>query len=241
MVTTVSSEPPNRMPEVGAPASVLHTHPHHCEADDAGTFVLASRHARQAWTAALSLLTLYAAFGLTRFGASLDQSMRATLDDTSTGLLWLAHLLVGVITPFTVTMSTVVVAMVAWRYAGRRPAVETVLSISVALGLAESLKALLPTVSHRPGEHLVIGGSFPSGHVAVTTALVLAVLSVSTPRFARVLRVPAVVLPAATAVSTIAVGWHRPSDAVGGVLVAVAAHHGVRALTRRRTRVPSSC
>lgn len=191
-------------------------------------------HIRRAWASASLLLALYAAFGLTHTGSSLDQSVRTARDDTATGLLWLAHHLLAAVNPVTVTMSTVVVIGLAWRRRGTRAGAETALGIVFALGLAESMKLWLPMLSHRPGAHLVLGGSFPSGHVAVTTALVLGFLNVLPPRRLRWFAIPAVALTAGTALSTIAVGWHRPSDAIGGLLVAVVTHHGVRAVARSR-------
>lgn len=200
---------------------------------DAARHHPASRHATRAARAALALLTLYVAFGLTPVGSALDQSMRAARDDSGTALVWLSHHLLDAINAPTVTMATLGLSVVAWRRAGRASGALTVLGIGSALGLSEAMKTLLPTLSHRPGGPLVVGGSFPSGHVAVTTALVLAALTVAGPRLMKVLWLPAVVLPAVTAVATIAVGWHRPSDAIGGVLAAVVAHHGVRALAPR--------
>ncbi|MEO5744186.1 MAG: phosphatase PAP2 family protein [Terracoccus sp.] len=190
-------------------------------------------HATRTVWAALALLTLYVAFGLTPVGSSLDQSMRAARDDSGTALVWLSQHLLDAVNALTVTTTTLALTVVAWRRAGRASGVLTVLGIAAALGLAEAMKTVLPTVSHGPGDLLVVGGSFPSGHVAVTTAVVLAALSVAGPRLMKVLWLPAVVLPGVTAVATIAVGWHRPSDAIGGVLAAVVAHHGVRALAPR--------
>lgn len=179
-------------------------------------------------------MVLYAVFGLTHTGSSLDQSVRTARDDTATGLLWLAHHLLAAVNPVTVAMATVVVTGLGWRRRGPRAGAETALGIVFALGLAESMKLWLPMFSHRAGAPLVLGGSFPSGHVAVTTALVLGLLSVLPPRRLRWSAVPAVALTAGTALSTIAVGWHRPSDAIGGLLVAVVTHHGVRAVARSR-------
>ncbi len=205
---------------------------------DAGTPHAAPPHATRAIWAALVLLTLYVAFGLTPVGSSLDQGLRAARDDSGTALVWLSQHLLDAVNALTVTTTTLVLTAVAWRRAGRASGGLTVLGIGSALGLAEAMKTLLPTWSHRPGDPWVVGGSFPSGHVAVTTALVLAALSVAGPRLMKVLWLPAVVLPGVTAVATIAVGWHRPSDAIGGVLAAVVAHHGVRALASRLARTP---
>lgn len=209
----------------------------HCAGTvDAGTANEASWHATRASWAVLALLTLYVGFSLTPVGSSLDQSMRAARDDSGTALVWLSNHLLDAIDALTVATATLGLTAVAWRRAGRVAGVETALGIGSALGLAEAMKTLLPTLSHGPDGHLVMGGSFPSGHVAVTTALVLATLAVAGPRLMKVLWLPALVLPGLTAVATIAVGWHRPSDAMGGVLAAVAAHHGVRAFSSRLQR-----
>ena len=92
-----------------------------------------------------------------------------------------------------------------------------------AIVAAEVLKRVLP----RP-EISVLESStkfdgfntFPSGHATISTAFVLASLVISSPRWR-----PAVALGGALWVSlvcssTLAAGWHRPSDAVGGVALA---------------------
>jgi membrane-associated phospholipid phosphatase len=65
--------------------------------------------------------------------------------------------------------------------------------------------------------------SFPSGHVALAAATVVAVILV----LPGVVRVPASLLGAAlvavVAVATIAAGWHRFSDGLAGALMAIAA------------------
>lgn len=225
----MKSEPADRLPTPAeaAPTTLVRSR-------RPGLFPPGAGHVRRAWASASLLMVLYAVFGLTHTGSSLDQSVRTARDDTATGLLWLAHHLLAAINPFTVAMATVVVTGLAWRRRGVRAGAETALGVVFALGLAESMKLWLPMLSHRPGAHLVLGGSFPSGHVAVTTALVLAFLSVLPPRRLRRFAVPAVVMTAGTALSTIAMGWHRPSDAIGGLLVAVATHHGVRAVACSR-------
>jgi membrane-associated phospholipid phosphatase len=65
--------------------------------------------------------------------------------------------------------------------------------------------------------------SFPSGHVALAAATVVAVILV----LPGVVRVPASLLGAAlvavVALATIAAGWHRFSDGLAGALMAIAA------------------
>lgn len=239
-VSTVKFPPSQLRPTPAGPLSTEHV-THIC-GSAAGAPDRESHHARRAGWAALVLLTLYVGFKLTPVGSSLDQSMRAARDDSGAVLLSLSRHLLGALSPVTVTAATMALTVLAWRRAGRVAGAEIVFGISLSLALAEAMKTVLPTLSHRPGGHLVLGGSFPSGHVAVTTGVVLALLSVTGPRLMRLLWLPGIVLPAAVAVATIVVGWHRPSDAVGGVLAAVVAHHGVRAVTahRRRTSNPGT-
>ncbi|MET8231809.1 phosphatase PAP2 family protein [Micromonospora sp. NPDC005298] len=64
--------------------------------------------------------------------------------------------------------------------------------------------------------------SFPSGHVAVATALLLAFMLVLPARARRWLALPGVAGVTVIAGATMVAGWHRFSDALGGVLLAVA-------------------
>ena len=205
----------------------------------------ASEHAARTRTAALALVVVYVIARLVPLGSQLDESMRGVHDGSGVAEQGARDLL-HTLTPASVVTVALVLCVVAWRRSGLRAGLETALAIGLAPGLAEAMKTVLPAISHRMGGHLVIGSSFPSGHVAAVTALCLAWLAVSSSpssslssspassswRWVR--RVPAVLLPVAVGVSTVLVGWHRPGDVVGGVLVALVAHHGVRALTRRQ-------
>ncbi|MEO6090742.1 MAG: phosphatase PAP2 family protein [Umezawaea sp.] len=77
--------------------------------------------------------------------------------------------------------------------------------------------------------------SFPSGHVAVATALVLAFLLVLPPVARWIVLVPGVVLVMAIAAATMITGWHRLSDLVGGALVAGVLYCLAAALDRAPT------
>ncbi|WP_410813699.1 phosphatase PAP2 family protein [Micromonospora sp. 067-2] len=72
-----------------------------------------------------------------------------------------------------------------------------------------------------PIESSTTHNSFPSGHVAVATALLLAFMLVL-PRWGRRwLAVPGGMAVSVIAAATMIAGWHRFSDALGGVLVGV--------------------
>lgn len=179
---------------------------------------------------------VYVVLRLIPVGSAFDQSLRG--DPAGTGFWFTAATdLLAYLTPLAVGAVTVAVALVVWRHRGRWAAAQTVVVTVLAPAVAEVLKAVLPTWSHDQADQLVWGGSFPSGHVAVTTALVLGAWSLSSaasPGRARMLRTSALVLPAVVAVATVVAGWHEPADTVGGALLALAVHHAVSAVRIRR-------
>lgn len=79
--------------------------------------------------------------------------------------------------------------------------------------------------------------SFPSGHATAAASIAVGLVLVLPP----ILRPPAVVLGAVAValvgVSTLAAGWHRMADAVGGVFVATAWGSGLAALLAWRRGV----
>ena len=64
--------------------------------------------------------------------------------------------------------------------------------------------------------------TFPSGHVTIATAFVLALLLVSPPRLRAWIAGIGSVLVAWVGMGVVIAGWHRPSDSVGGALLAAA-------------------
>lgn len=99
-----------------------------------------------------------------------------------------------------------------------------------SVGSAELLKWLLPAVPPGTGTVALPGhGSFPSGHTATAVALALLLLAVpppgrpADPAADRLSGTgPAVAWSVAVATTTLVAQWHRPADAVGGALLAVA-------------------
>ena len=92
-----------------------------------------------------------------------------------------------------------------------------------AIAAAEVLKRVLP----RP-EISVLEAStkfegfntFPSGHATIATGFVIALLFVASPRWRPTLALAGAVWVRVVGWGTLAAGWHRPSDAVGGVALA---------------------
>jgi membrane-associated phospholipid phosphatase len=85
---------------------------------------------------------------------------------------------------------------------------------------AQVLKPLLAVQRPYPADHYMGAAAWPSGHTTAIVSLLLALVIVLPPR----LRPPAAALGGALAVaalvSIVLLGYHYPSDVLGGVLVA---------------------
>lgn len=94
--------------------------------------------------------------------------------------------------------------------------------MAVAIEGAEFLKRVLPrselAVPPGPVPFYFSGDTYPSGHTTVGTAFVLAVILVSAPRWRPWVSVVAGLVSASYATGVLLVGWHRPSDAIGGIV-----------------------
>jgi membrane-associated phospholipid phosphatase len=113
-------------------------------------------------------------------------------------------------------------AIVAFALARSRPrvAVAVVAVMSLAPYTAETLKPLL---AHR---HVTVGyvqigpASWPSGHSTAALALVLSAVLVMPPRVRPFAAALGAVFAAAVGCFLLILGWHMPSDVIGGYLVA---------------------
>jgi membrane-associated phospholipid phosphatase len=68
--------------------------------------------------------------------------------------------------------------------------------------------------------HQIPDGSFPSGHATASMALALCAVLVATPRLRPYLAALGALFAIAVSYSFLALGWHYPSDVLGGFLVA---------------------
>jgi undecaprenyl-diphosphatase len=123
--------------------------------------------------------------------------------------------LVAYALPLTALAAVLAMAAVAWRRGDRWAALLAVVGPIVVLTLTEAVAK--PLVDRRRGGVL----AFPSGHAAGAAA-VAAVLIVLLNRWngrGRLLRwIPvAAALPAGMGISIVRLGWHYPTDVVGGV------------------------
>jgi membrane-associated phospholipid phosphatase len=92
-----------------------------------------------------------------------------------------------------------------------------------AIAAAEVLKRVLsrPEISVLEASTKFEGfNTFPSGHASIATGFAIALLFVSSPRWRPTVALAGAVWVSLVCSGTLAAGWHRPSDAVGGVALA---------------------
>jgi membrane-associated phospholipid phosphatase len=175
---------------------------------------------RWVWWPAVGFLALYLGAVRTTVGQQLDQAVMIEISALARSFTGWADRILQVISPgSTLVTAVLVITATAARRGVRRALIGAGAAITVFAG-AELLKLVLD----RPallGD--VAGNSFPSGHVAAVAGLATALVT-GLPRAARwpagaLLAGPAVGM---TGLATIVLQWHRPSDVLGAVLLAVA-------------------
>lgn len=94
---------------------------------------------------------------------------------------------------------------------------------ATAAGCSVAVAAVLKLAVPRPNfgiDGWTTSSSFPSGHVAAATGLVLALMLALPAGARRWLVIPGGAAISAVASATMIIGWHRFSDTIGGVLLA---------------------
>ena len=181
--------------------------------------------------AATAFLALFALVRLVPVVGAADRSALSGRLDSGTTLIAIERLSLATVSLVTLAVGILVLGVVTVRRRGVGAGVRIVASVVGAAVSAELLKRVLP---FDPGQtdagQAITSGSFPSGHSAIAAAFALAVMATLSSQHARRWWGPLVVWVSLVAVGTVAAGWHRPSDAVAGVLLAVVWH---TALVRR--------
>jgi membrane-associated phospholipid phosphatase len=181
--------------------------------------------------AAAAFVVLFALVRLVPLVDAADRSASSGRLDSGTTLIAIERLALATVSVATLALGLLVLGVVTVRRRGVGAGVRIVASVVGAAVSAEVLKRVLP---FDPGQtdtgQAITSGSFPSGHSAIAAAFALAVAETLGPRLARLWWGPLVMWVSLIAAGTVAAGWHRPSDAVGGVLLAVVWH---TALVRR--------
>jgi membrane-associated phospholipid phosphatase len=187
----------------------------------------------------LELLLLAAVYALalgTRDGLALDS--RAILDAHTTKP-WAAHWTVSDALHAIAAASFVLmgVAVVAMR---RRDARRLAAAALLVVGAAATAQLLKPGLA---GLEIVDAGtthgldrSFPSGHAATALALGLALVDAAPAGWRWAAAAFAVTCSTALGVGLLTLGWHYPSDVVGGFLIAGAWAAATSARPRARER-----
>jgi membrane-associated phospholipid phosphatase len=110
------------------------------------------------------------------------------------------------------------VAVSMWR---RRPGLAAA-AVVVLIGAnvtTQVLKEVLTTVDPLESER-AFANAFPSGHSTAAASVGLVAVMAATPELRRVTATAAVLYAIGVGIATVALGWHYPSDVLGGYLVA---------------------
>ncbi len=132
-----------------------------------------------------------------------------------------AAAILQVVAPAVVVMITAGAAFRALRDRGTRAMCTAIAVPPVVALLAASLKQVLPRAELLPEWWVSPTNSYPSGHVAALTAAVLVAVTSSRPRWRGAISFAGAILLVIGVVGIGASGWHRPSDLVGGLALAV--------------------
>jgi membrane-associated phospholipid phosphatase len=185
------------------------------------------------------LVATYVVFGLTPWGRHADTlsylgRWGTTWTVRSADLALLQT--VSIMTVLAALVTLVVVAGLRGRWRTGLGAATAVLGSVLS---AEALKVLLPSANSAGQWRWLSFGSFPSGHAVVVTSIALAVLSVSSAHWRRILVGPMLAWTAVATTATVTVGWHRPSDVLGSLFLATAWHRACTARVPEAKRLRS--
>jgi hypothetical protein len=155
----------------------------------------------------------------------------------------LVNTVLNVVTVVSVIVAVVLVGFIALVRRRFRVALAATLLVAGANLTTQVLKQVVIT---RPefgvdGELTAVGNSFPSGHTTVAASVAVALVLVVPPAVRGFAAVAGAGFAALTGVATLSAGWHRPSDAIGALLIVGGWAAGVSfllVLTEREEAVP---
>ncbi|HAN70758.1 MAG TPA: hypothetical protein DCQ36_04095 [Actinobacteria bacterium] len=118
---------------------------------------------------------------------------------------------------------------------------------AAAIASAEVLKAALSRPELATAYESLMGSkealnTYPSGHATLATGLALGAVILASPRQRPYVAILGSLLAVAVSCAVVAAGWHRPSDAIGGIALALTWMAAAAAITlaRRGTPAPAS-
>jgi len=205
------------------------------------------RLSRPGWvaaTAGLGFVLVYVLFVQTELGQRVDDAAMAWVSDL-VAARW-AELTLGWLSAGSTLLVWAALGVVTAGLLGPVRAILGGLAAGVTLVLAEVAKLEL-TRPELWGDSLA--NSFPSGHVAVAAGLAAQLLLAVPGSWRQLALVGTAPLVALIGLATVALEWHRPSDVVGSILLAVAvgglavevlsSEASVRQVSRGRLRADS--
>jgi hypothetical protein len=190
--------------------------------------------------AAGAFLGVYGFMVLTPFGQTLDDSIYLGRVD-AVHRTWAKALLNSI-----TIASVAVVLAVAFGIAllRRRPLAGLVAvgATGVAIVTAEILKMVVPRPDLTPlDDQIGTYNTLPSGHATLATGCALALVVVASTRWRPWVALAGAAFAGAVAPATVFAGWHRPSDALAGVVLAAATSAaGCAILVARRSATRGS-
>jgi membrane-associated phospholipid phosphatase len=192
--------------------------------------------ARVAFWSVVGLFLLYLVFVGTPTGQHVDEELMKWVSATVSSHGW-AELILAWVSAGSVLL--VAAALVGTTAALRGPlrALSCALAAGATVTAAELLKLTLARPSFLAEPTM---NSFPSGHVAAVAGLAAALLIALPARRRRVVAL-LVVMPAVglTGMATVVLQWHRPTDVLGSVLLAVVVGGLTTMLTHVRAARPA--
>ena len=169
----------------------------------------------------LLVLAGYLLMVKTRWGQLVDNAAYSGRNIINPALIDYDHLMLNAVSVSTLLVAVILILMVgAFRRCLTAAAIIAVGFACAAVG-GEFLKHLLPWHSLVPDDtQLPLNlqrPTYPSGHTTIGTSLAIASILVSSTRWRPWMAVVAGLLSASFATAVLFVGWHRPSDALGGI------------------------
>ncbi|BCB90327.1 phosphatase PAP2 family protein [Phytohabitans suffuscus] len=132
----------------------------------------------------------------------------------------LANTVLNAVSLASVAVATIVVAVIALA----RGRVLLTVVVTAFVAAANLTTQVLKHGLYRPDfgvdpERVAAGNSFPSGHATVAMSVVIALVLVVPARLRGVTAVVGAAYAAVAGIATMSLGWHRPSDVAGAMLV----------------------
>ena len=125
-------------------------------------------------------------------------------------------------TPAVVLVTTAASAAVAHRRRGAAAAAAVVTGVVAVVFIARMLKLVLPRDDQLVGTWVSVRNTYPSGHMAALAVAMLVAVAVSPPNRRSTVTALAAGSVSVQALGLAATGWHRLSDLVGALGIAVA-------------------